>query len=759
MRTSRPLALLCFATALAEVSAAILSTSAPQRACVDIVAAAKDLPEQQASFTIYTRCRKNGIREGALERSCRELARLYSVARHYSEASGQKLASEDFCTTAIGAALQEGPMQEVDACVAGAEEVLSSAEVTEAAETACRRAHPSEAEAPRACQLYVKSLAEALQRAPQGELVDAEAICGQLVHGAGVKHRSPPLTPSGKHVASDGEDKAVMDERKFVTSCVQFAGSLMSHPGVGEDDVRKSCEAHLPGEEKTFCDGYARLVFQRADAGQFSKFCVDEYRKMTTPAPKTKPAAPIDFQKKASATAMSMPALCARLFDQATSSSLSSADFKRTARDLCTQELGRLPPPQRPLAAKIRVGCSYFSSRLVSMKEEEGSTTNATEFCARISSPQHAHHPKQQPLSPVGEPEPHSNVVKVVAKRSAVQRHETAPAQVPAKSQISATSVTNVVEVAPPSLVRVGSPPQATLAVVAAVDATHEVVNPQVTPSPPLAPNAALPALMAAASVAVPVMPGAEESAKVKSDEDFLGKFLNKYEKKTSVAVQAAPTKPSKQPVMKVFREDEMAEVRRKAEQLFGNDVDIVSTGAPAFTVSPPSSSIATEAASAATVQGANAPSPVSSQPVVVAAPELAAVTKAQVVANPPVAVVAPPVAVVAAPQANTASKVASPAEAGSSKKQTSMLGVDSQVDASSDFLSSFLNAYTTSGDASKLSTPQLPIGTDSNAVVQLQTEEQSPPPEVTLPAAVPQSQEPAATDVESMVSAFLARN
>jgi hypothetical protein len=111
------------------------------------------------------------------------------------------------------------------------------------------------------------------------------------------------------------------------------------------------------------------------------------------------------------------------------------------------------------------------------------------------------------------------------------------------------------------------------------------------------------------------------------------------------------------------------------------------------------------------------------------------------------------------------------------------MLGVDSQadvaqVDASNDFLSSFLNAYTGNGDTSKLPTvgsgsstlAQLPtVGSASSTLAQLPLEEPSAPTLAQLPAeapigaslppAMPQPQEQAPSDVDSMVSAFLARN
>jgi hypothetical protein len=90
---------------------------------------------REATFAIYSRCRLHGHR-GPSNPGCREFARLYAVARHYSDSSGGKVAVEDFCATAVGSAVEQGPMQEVDACVAGAEEVLSSSEVSEAAERA-----------------------------------------------------------------------------------------------------------------------------------------------------------------------------------------------------------------------------------------------------------------------------------------------------------------------------------------------------------------------------------------------------------------------------------------------------------------------------------------------------------------------------------------------------------------------------------------------------------------------------------------------
>jgi hypothetical protein len=176
-------------------------------------------------------------------------------------------------------------MQEVDACVAGAEEVLSSSEVSEAAENACRRAHPKAAEAAAACRMYVSSLSEALRRAPAGQLVDAESICSQLVDKSAPAPEAPVVA-----VAAASTDT---EERKFVTSCVQFAGNLMGSPTVDEDEVRKSCEVHLPSEEKLFCTGYARLVYQRADATEISNFCGAEYRRMSLTVQVSPPPAPV----------------------------------------------------------------------------------------------------------------------------------------------------------------------------------------------------------------------------------------------------------------------------------------------------------------------------------------------------------------------------------------------------------------------------------------------------------------------------------
>merc|ERR1719181_1743184 len=117
----------------------------------------------------------------------------------------------------------------------------------------------------------------------------------------------------------------------------------MTSSHVGEADVRKSCEVHLPSEEKLFCSGYARLINQKADATDFSNFCVAEYRRMallakpspvSSPVPSSVPTAHVQQPKKAA----NMPALCTQLFQNVNTATLTGDALKRAASELCTQE-------------------------------------------------------------------------------------------------------------------------------------------------------------------------------------------------------------------------------------------------------------------------------------------------------------------------------------------------------------------------------------------------------------------------------------
>jgi hypothetical protein len=540
--------------------------------------------------------------------------------------------------------------------------------------------------------MYVASLSEALHRAPEGELVDAEAICGQLVHGSDKSHQG---TPAVAQTDSKGAD----EERKFVTSCVQFAGSLMVHPGVGEEDVRKSCEAHLPSEKKLFCTGYAKLVFQRADATEFSTFCTAEYRRMASappvpqaPKPQAAPGHKVVL-KKASSIAMNMPNLCMHLFEQAASAPRSGPEFQKAATDLCTRELGQLPPPQRPPAARIRVGCRFFAGRLVSMKQQDGLPQNSTAFCANIAAP-HVSGVKRRAPPPA------------VVVAAPVAHMAPPPAMQAAKVPIIA-----VERKSPVQIHSVSTPP----AVKEPVAPAKSIVLPsEAIPLPTVAADAALPALAVAASAAVPPPPSPQEAAKVKSDEDFLSKFLNKYEQNNAVAEAVAQRITTQQPTIKVFRDEEMAEVRRKAEQLFGNDVDNTAD-AGALPAGAPAASTVNQAA---TQPQPPLPPPPSPKPMVVAE-----VTPA------------------AAPDA------ASTAPSGAGKKPTVMMALDTQADTNSDFLSSFLSAY-----KGPLQPGSAPLASPA-----------APSASATAPAALPSItallQEPATSEVDSLVSSFLARN
>lgn len=713
-----------FSVALFTVAAATveaLQQSVPESTCVELVAAAKDQSEREATFGVYTRCRSHGLRGSILEPRCRELARMYSVARHYKDATGSKLAAEEFCATAVGSALEEGPMQEIDACVAGAEEVLSSSEVSEAAETACRRAHPKAAQAPEACRMYVASLAEALHRTPAGELVDAESICGKLV-----QHPAAPARPVVAETAANDHDP---EERKFVSSCVQFAGNLMNNPGVGEAQVRKSCEAHLSSQEKDFCDGYARLVQQKADASDFSNFCVAEYRRMSITAKTVSGAADHSLQpKKAAPTAMNMPALCTRLYGQVVSAS--EPELRRAASDLCTQELNSLAV--RPPAARIRVGCKFFAGRLVKMKEQQGAGTSAEAFCAHMAVPTRAHQPTAAAAPPSHAPQ------TVVAKVVPIQAHE--PASLIAPTPAVAKPAPQAPEPAPvqaPQPAPVEAPEQtpvqkAEMSAPINLLAPNGFISAPAAPLPVVSASAALPALAAAATVVVPAPPGPEDAAKTKSDEDFLSKFLNKYEASTSNAAQPPAVKVNTaapaQPQMKVFRDDEMADVRRKAEQLFGSDVDPAEqTGGAAAPAAIPSAPAVTEPAAAKPV-AVQPPAPVAAVPVT--PPQPAAV---------PATVPAP------------AAKVAPAA----SSKKTSLLQGNQDA---SDFLTSFLTAYTGDGDAPKAVAQSPPAApTPTAAPMPVATPPAAPVALLESPAALAPSG--GAADVDSLVSAFLARS
>jgi hypothetical protein len=641
-------------------------------------------------------------------------------------------------------------MQEVDACVAGAEEVLSSSEVSEAAEKACRRAHPKAAQAPAACRQYVASLSEALRRVPAGNLVDAESICSELVNKqSGVRQ--------GAVASSTIDNIQNSEEKKFVSSCVQFADNLMSSPTVSEAEVRKSCEAHLPNEEKMFCSGYARLVFQKADTNDFANFCIAEYRRMSltiTPPPSHVDAAQLVVQpKKTSSLAISMPAICAKLFDQVASASVSGLELKKEASDLCTQELSRLAPAHRPPTTRIRVGCKFFANRLAKMKEQQGaSSTTADAFCAQIATPQHPHTqqtaapqtpqalpplpkapPVEEPAAPVA---PTSSLVTAglpplpkappveepaAARSSPIQQHvqQTGPVFV------SAASVSAPISNPAPS-----SPTAPLAPAIPSVTSAPPAPPAKEVQLPVISASAALPALNAAATMVMPQPPGPEEVAKTKSDEDFLSKFLNKYEASVGSAEASATKINTPQPQIKVFRDDEMAEVRRKAEQLFGSDVDTSDGGANSGNAATPQPAVSDVVASSPPVS-----LDISAQPAAIA-----------VAAMQPAAVPAPP------------TTKASPSVA--QKKPTSMISMDGGSKEGADFLSSFLNTYTSPDDGNKLAAqpaqqqpPATPAATPpaQSAASPLALLAEAPP--------APSAGDGGPMDVDSLVTAFLARS
>jgi len=339
-----------------------------------------------------------------------------------------------------------------------------------------------------------------------------------------------------------------------------------------------------------------------------------------------------------------------------------------------------------------------------------------------VPQPVAAPHPPTPAVSVAPKPAAPQPVVLAVSRSSPIQRH------VPAAPK-------PLLARAPPASIPASPLPQAS------VPAKAAPVAAQVVPLPVNAASAVLPAL-AASALAVAAPPTEEDAAKAKTDEAFLNKFLDKYEATDGVAAAPIVKVSAPQPPMKVFRDDEMAEVRRKAAQLFGSDVDTKPVAAVPAPTQPA----------------------VAHQPVAAVAP---AVILPVVVPVAPSAPAALPAAAVKA-----AAKVAVPVATGSSSLQTSTVVADSGNQDAADFLSSFLNTYTGNGDDSKTAPPppaqpvpaqQAPqhVSAPTAALSPLALLAELPATEASPIAAMDDGPLPSggAMDVDSLVSAFLAKS
>lgn len=279
MKMVSPIAAFSTAALLASARGSLI-VSSQNLPCVDVVAAAQEPAGDAYSACKFQRQSRAPSFLGFAEpdRDCREFARLYDMARHFASKS---FSASDFCSTLKSyspqAGRDRGPdnrLTDHDACVVEMREVLSSSEVSVAAESACRRIEDRSAKAPVACAELVASLV-----ASRGEPLDATRVCDRLVTGS-----------------SNGTQG--LDEKHFIYSCVQYAANLVAdmprHPeksaAAVAEEVRSGCEAHMSADRRAFCSGYADLVRQRSTRSAITSFCFAEYAAVRSPSTTAAPA-------------------------------------------------------------------------------------------------------------------------------------------------------------------------------------------------------------------------------------------------------------------------------------------------------------------------------------------------------------------------------------------------------------------------------------------------------------------------------------
>lgn len=340
-----------------------------QSSCQDIVQEAEAssvLGETDRAQVVFAQCQLRPsvlTKEKGTAQDCQEFARLYQLARHYSQ---KGVTPAEFCLTLqsyseSGGLATDSRIMSHSACVTGLSKVLGNQQVGEAAEEACVRIYTSVANAAVMCKKLVNVLADT----PDDGTLDTARLCDRLLTGGNGTRR--------------------LDREHFLYSCVQYASNVVAESTadgllLAAQDVQRSCHQHFSVAKNApgFCSGYADLVRRHAAVPDISEFCGAQYEHLGSEV--------LGHESEthdASQTAAGMTAMCQQAAAQVVSSGHEPGPaLQHRAEDVCASELQSLAPhAPKP---QVHLGCRFFAKHLDDEVKRSGADVDIASFCETL---------------------------------------------------------------------------------------------------------------------------------------------------------------------------------------------------------------------------------------------------------------------------------------------------------------------------------------------------------------------------------------
>eukprot|EP00747_Dinoflagellata_sp_TGD_P165111 gnl/TRDRNA2_/TRDRNA2_185967_c0_seq1.p1 gnl/TRDRNA2_/TRDRNA2_185967_c0~~gnl/TRDRNA2_/TRDRNA2_185967_c0_seq1.p1 ORF type:complete len:754 (-),score=206.53 gnl/TRDRNA2_/TRDRNA2_185967_c0_seq1:95-2356(-) len=627
----------CAATPLLVLAVALQSTAeeTPRagvgdwtRACHDISAAAEQVAgtvsDEAAAFkAVYSQCLDRRpqfqLSTGLLgianaKADCKEFARLYRVARHYS--ISKHVAGEEFCSTlappkakqlessqpAAGAAVAKATQlnveesQFVSSCVRYANKLIADDSNGSASPTAVAsdvqkscESHLSRSERG-FCAGYADLVRRRATKAEIAEFCDAQFRKtkakesssatpkpqlkaqpeGQQQSQQSQQSAEPKVQtkaqPSPQPKPEEPHPVATAVASKPVVSAVLSGNASATNATTQEE---KTCEKHLVGiEQLNLSPAEGAKIVELDCPKRFhvaASTCAEMARVFESRA-SHEVTCKIVMPKHVHVPGTDMMAVCKKAIGKVAGLGLEGEALGRASSDLCTSELTSLPAAVQPPMMRIRVGCHFFAKRV--MEAQQRGPLDQPDFCASLAkAPGAGKHVKQQQRDHATVPAtaPNSIAAPLVGSNKGSPAEQTGSFHAIAKVHIVQEDVAKAEERATPFVSQLGHEEKR------AAKTRKLAVQQASSPAAP-ASTSAVPKLPAKSAVAAGVDMKKDKAAtagrdslrdSLASDEDFLNGFLNSYGEK-----------------QKQKKQEQHAKVKDQVTTLFGSDVDAASTTA-----------------------------------------------------------------------------------------------------------------------------------------------------------------------------------
>jgi len=326
--------------------------------CWDIVEDAEsspDLVDEERAHIALTQCKTR-----QLKTDCREFARLYQLARHYSQ---KGVVPADFCSTLEGYSNSDDLATDSRtmghrACVAGMSKVFGNPQLGEAAEQVCLRNYAGLTNAARVC----RKLSSVLPETSDDGTLDTSRLCDRLLAGGNGTRR--------------------LDKDHFLYSCVQYASNVVADSTgdrllLAAQEVQNSCHKHFSvAGQGEFCSGYANLVRMHATESEISRFCGAQYQTLDGATQRVRHA-------DTAQTAVGMTAICQHSASQVAAAGVELGTLQRSAQKVCVTQFHAMAP--KASQKQVYAGCRFFAKHLSDEVKRTGGVMDIPTFCESLA--------------------------------------------------------------------------------------------------------------------------------------------------------------------------------------------------------------------------------------------------------------------------------------------------------------------------------------------------------------------------------------